>query len=603
MTRLVLALFAIVAIATPSTAAPAQRTARRAAPRAVPTVAFDGDAARHLPSDAILYLEVSNVASVAEQLGGADYLYSLLKTTFPAEFPASGKPLFTSEQFRGLLGSRIALAALPRPGRAGASLSSSEPHVAVLVQTPSAEVAALVESMVVDANRRVTKTAARPRTQTVRGVKVTTTTTTAGKPMSHAVAGATLLFGDAAALTRIIGENGRPSLRPLAAEPGFVTAVQRAHASRQFFAYLNGKPFVKAFHEGLEGGSKSMTPAGSKGAEIAAFKRFIGLDALLAGSLSASLEGDTLDVRGAIELDRGIGGLVTVLSDPPAITLRSNELFPAGTDVATAFSIDLVRIYDLVVATLTPEVTKSMGFSLPEAIEAAEGAIGMKLRDDLLASIGNELAFGMRLVEKPAIVAVQDAAPAAPTPDVEWITAMEVRNPEVLARAVANITKLFNSPPQPAGEGGEGSVMEDAGTVQGVPMESHEGFPIYGTGSFRQSLLGDFFVFGTREGIVGAIDAKTKQAALATDASYAAAVGTVPDGTIWATYASPRFFAWAAKSASTAAGGRAPEIAFPNGLFLSVQKDASGIESGFRIPIPNLKMLLEKERAKTISRR
>ena len=145
--------------------------------------------------------------------------------------------------------------------------------------------------------------------------------------------------------------------------------------------------------------------------------------------------------------------------------------------------------------------------------------------------------------------------------------------------------------------------MEDAGTVQGVPMESHEGFPIYGTGSFRQSLLGDFFVFGTREGIVGAIDAKTKQAALATDASYAAAVGTVPDGTIWATYASPRFFAWAAKSASTAAGGRAPEIAFPNGLFLSVQKDASGIESGFRIPIPNLKMLLEKERAKTISRR
>ena len=120
---------------------------------------------------------------------------------------------------------------------------------------------------VTEANRRVTKTAAKPRVQTLRGLRMTTTTTAAGKQLSHATAGSTLLFGDPQALTRLIGDNGKATFRPLATEPGFASAVQHAHASRQFFAYLNGKPFVKAFHEGLEQGAKGMTPKESKGAD------------------------------------------------------------------------------------------------------------------------------------------------------------------------------------------------------------------------------------------------------------------------------------------------------------------------------------------------
>jgi hypothetical protein len=437
------------------------------------------------------------------------------------------------------------------------------------------------------------------RARTVRGVKITTYTPSAKKRgFSLATVGNALLFGDEALVARMIVENGAAKAPKLASEPAYTGAIARAPSSRQLFAFLNGGPFVKAFNSGLrEGMSGPAGAAKTSDPSADAFARFLGIDAIRAGSLAATFESETLAVQAALEIDRSKPGLVTVLSDPPGIGVRSAEFMPAKTDMATIASLDLVRLYDLVVATATPEATKSLGMTAADGVKSVEAEIGMKLRDELLASFGNEFALGISIEERD-VVKAQD--PPAKTTDYDYVGLFEVRDTETLNRA---ITKLFapKAPPPGGEQNGQEGMSEAEAPVAAPQVENYQGVPLFGSDSFKYGFLDGFAILGDRATTLGVVDARRAGAGLATDPAYGAAAGTIPENTIFATYLSSQFFEWAAKSAATAAGGKETEIPFPNGLFVSVQKDASGVFSGFRVPIPNLRLLLEKERKKRIS--
>lgn len=592
MIRPALVLVLCLAVVVPSVASAAQRAQRQPRAATAPTAApvtLDADPAKLFPADTVVYAEFDNLDAIAEQLGGSDYLYGMLTGLYPSEFPRGGKALLTLEQFRGLVGSRFAVAALPGPGKTKSA--TPDMQAAVVLSTPSPEIAALVGAVVAENAKAGTKASA---PKVVRGMSIRTFTGKNGMPMAVTISGATVLAGDPALVTSVVTNHGKPTFKSLASEPAFVGALNRAPASRQFFGFLNGRPLVSAFNEGLAQGFK--TPDGkTKTAELAAVKRFLGVEAITGGSIAAQLEGEVLAVQAALELDRTKGGLVTVLTDPPPISLRAMELFPADTDIATVFSLDLVRLYDLVLEAFTPQLSKQLGVSMPELVAGVEAQLGMKLRDDFLAAFGNEFAVGVRIKEAAANVDIQDP-PAVKPPEVDYVVAVEMRNPEALMGAFMALLSA------PAGSAApiEGNVMEEATQEP----ESHKGVPLLGKGDFRFMTVGSFAVLGNKAGLVSVVDARDANATLSTDPSYQSVSGGIAERTIKGTYLSPRLFEWAAKTASTAAGANAEAIpTFPDGVFISVQKDVSGIYSGFRFPVPNLKALLEKERRKSVSKR
>jgi hypothetical protein len=570
-----LAVAVALAVLLLSTPASAQRARNAGAGQAQAVIS--GPLARHFPADTFLYVEVGNLRSAAEQLGGTDVVYRIF-ADFLASSGTATKPVptLTPEQFREMLDSSMAVGARIPASAAGAA-TSVDPTLFGILRTRSPEVAEMARRFVEDAGR--TGAPGKASVKTIRGVRIATYSAARPKDsFSLGTVGNELVFGTPSGVADVLAIAADPAAKRLADVPGYASASNRVPSGRQLFAYLNGGPMVRAFNEGID---SEMRLAGANGKpgrvkpEAAALKRFLGVDAISGGSVSALAESGNLTIHAALELDFAKPGLVTTLADPPPLSMRAAALLPSNTDLMVATSVDLVRIYDLVLSALTPEVANGLGIPAPPAALAEfEAKTGLKFRDEFLTAIGSEFVFGM-VVDRPSGIArvSQEATPSAPKP--RPVLFVEVRDPVTLGVAVAKLA------------GDNGAAPE---------MSTHRETPIWTAGTVAWTILEGFAVIGEPRDVRACIDAAVTGDVLARTASYEATVGTAPNNAITAVYASPEFFEWLAKSNSVPAD--VPDVgrAFPSGVFYAVQKDSGGVYTHFQIGLPNLRLLFEKEK-------
>lgn len=571
---------AILALSTPASA---QRPRSAGASQA--TAVISGPLARHFPADTFLYVEVGNLRSAAEQLGGIDVVYKIVTDLLASGGTApKSTPEVTSEQFRAMLDSSMAIGVRIPATAAGAVKTSVEPTISGVLRAPSPEIAEMARRFVADTGG--VATFGKASIKMVRGVRVATYNAARPKDaFSMGTVGNELVFGTPSGVADVLGVAADASAKRLADVPGYASASARVPVGRQLFAYLNGGPMVRAFNEGFDSGMREVGANGKPGRikpAAAAIKRFLGVDAISGGSVSALAESGNLAIQAALELDFAKPGIITTLADPPPLSMRAAALLPANTDLMVATSLDLVRIYDLVLGALTPDVAKELGIPpAPAALAEFEAKTGLKFRDEFLPAIGSEFVFGM-VVDRPSGLArvAQEANPPAPTP--RPVLFVEVRDPITLGVAVSKL----------------------AAEVGGAPeMTTHREAPIWTAGNVAWTILEGFAVIGEPRDVRACIDATVTGDVLARTAYYEATVGTAPNNAITAVYASPEFFEWVSKSAGMPKDMPDVGRAFPSGVFYAVQKDTGGVYTNFQIALPNLRLLLEKEKVGEIGMR
>ncbi len=560
-----------------------QRTRRAPAKPPAAPASLSGSPAASFPAGTMFYAEVSDTASIIDQMGGVELVYRLVREGFRGT-PTNKSTSFplTQDEFREVLASKLAMGMLFPPGTQLANLGSVDPQIAGVVQSTSPEVSALVLKVLKEVGRGQTRSGAPPAAATVRGAKVSTWGTGRGA-FAMTQVGDDFAFGDPNGVTAILDTASVAPTGRLADLPAFKGANERVPGRRQFFAFLNGAPIAQAFNAGIDESYARSGPAPAKGAkappaappEAAALKRFIGMEALVGGSITALAEGGQVTLQAAIELNRTRNGLVTVLSDPPVIEGRSAALMPTATDGALVGSIDLVRIYDLVLQTMTPELSKKLGMPPPpEVIREFETRYDMRLRDDFLAAFGNEIAIGVMLEPSTASMArVQDsgAPPAQKTPGVEdAFVLMELRNPAAIRQFVERS-------------------FEPADGQAATPPSIFRDVEIWGSGSFCFAIVGNFAVGGARKTIEDIIVSYQTEQGLLQNSDYLRALGGMPNNAIGVLYVSPDFIDMAGRQG----GLNQSKPLYPQGLLWTLQKDGSGIYTNFQAPLPDMKSLFD----------
>lgn len=580
LVSLALCLAAALVVVSPASG---QRTRRAPAKPAAAPVSLAGAPARSFPAGTMFYAEVSDTASVIDQMGGVELLYRLVREGFKGT-PSNKSTTFplTEEQFRDVLGSTLAVGVLLPPDTLLTNMANVDPTIAGVAQSASPEIATLVLKVMKEIGRGQTHSGAPPAAATVGGAKMSTWGTGRGA-FAVTQVGNDFAFGDPNGVKAILDATGAATGGRLSDVPAFKGASERVPGKRQFFAFLNGAPVAAAFNAGIDQSYANMRPAPAKGAkaspapsvEAAALKGFIGMDALVGGSLTALAESGQVTLQAALELDRTRNGLVGILSDPPIIEGRSAALMPIDTDGAVVGSIDLVRIYDLVLQTMTPELSKKMGTPPPpDVIREFETRYDMRLRDDFLAAFGNEFAIGVMIEKAPASLAmVQDsgAPPPQKTPDLDdAFMLMELRNPAAIRQFVE---RSFAVP------GGEPTVRP----------EIFRDVEIWNSGPFAFAIVGNFAVAGARKTIEDIIVSFQTEQGLMQNSDYLRALGGMPNNAIGVLYVSPDFIDMAGRQG----GLQQSKPLYPQGLLWTLQKDANGIYTNFQAPLPDMKNLFD----------
>lgn len=581
---LVVSLATALAVASPALG---QRRGRAPARTPAAPVSLAGSPARSFPSNTMFYAELTDTASLVDQMGGVDLLYRLTRESFRGT-PTNKSTSFplTEQQFRSVLGSTLAIGALLPPEAEFANLSSVDPTVAGLVQSASPEVASLVLSVMKEIGRGQSRPVSPPASSLIRGSKVSTY----GKGRSafaYSQVGDNFAFGVPAGVKLVLETASPATGGSLADLPAFQGANSRVPGRRQFFAFVNGATVSTAFNAGIDKSYSSRPPAPAKGAkappqepgvEAAALKRFIGMDALVGGSVTALAESGNVTLQAALEFDRTRNGLVNILTDPPIIDGRATALMPPDTDGALIVSHDSVRFYDLILQTLTPDLSKKLGIPPPpDFVAEFEKKYELRFRDDFLAGFGSEIALGMKVkppVRPDSMALVQDngAPPADPAPSIDdAFLLVELRNPAAIRQF---IDRSF--------------VVEGEGAT--TSKDVFREVEVWNASSFSFAIVGSWVALGSRKSVEEIITAFQTEQGLMQNSDYTRALGGMPNNAIGVLYVSPDFIDTAGRQGGLPQHDRP---LYPQSLLWTLQKDASGIYTNFQAPLPDMRNLFD----------
>lgn len=179
--------------------------------------------------------------------------------------------------------------------------------------------------------------------------------------------------------------------------------------------------------------------------------------------VGASLEGDSIVLRGLFvspsddEPLRPIPFLPVVLSGP-SITTGATAVLPADTDIFASVSLDLPQMYDYLAsmikildlaATASEENKDGPKGGFAEQLTSFEKTNNFRIKEELLAALGNEIAIGMpgqlmfgnRAVALPAqgIVISGSGPPAAAPPQTGPIVVMALNDKESFQKLLPRV--------------------------------------------------------------------------------------------------------------------------------------------------------------------
>ena len=387
--------FALLAALAAPTALAYQRPAAAPAPAAPKPIAPDLSAEfpRLFPDRTGVYVEVPHLGTVVAAMG-PEQLLELANTVLAAPKPPEGEkgtaekpaPALSSRDFSTLLDASVAAGVIPaRDDDSALSFEMFDPQRAVVVlRMSSADGVTLLRERVL--GRLGEATLAK-----IAGFEIAHTAS-----LSYIVSGRTVAVGPRAsveAIAETVGGDGRR----LGDEPGYVSAVAKHAAGYdQVFVYTGGPVMARSMGMmfGVQPPRADGKPADQRAAMLEnAIRTFVGLEAIQGLGLGVRVSGDSVKARYDFEIDRSKLGLVSILSDPPPLAMRSAAFLPADVEQVTGLSVDLTRIYDLAEQSFGPVPPAPGSKSFAQEVAEIEQNLGVSLRTELLPAIGTEFAL------------------------------------------------------------------------------------------------------------------------------------------------------------------------------------------------------------------
>jgi hypothetical protein len=563
----------------------------------LPTLeALQGPLAHQFPNRTFFYFEAANLAEAVAELGGVERLHAaslnLLKTVAPPGTSVPPLPL-TVEQFKAWLNTSIAIGVLPAGDRMDLK---EEPVVIGVVRTASAEQADFLLAQILE----VAATPGKPtHKKTVVGVVVNNAPVQQpGAGLAVARIGSDLVIGQENSLPEHLKwllATQKSVTAHLDDDAGYGSVLRHVRAGRQALLYVNGPLVVEAMEEGMTvfadvrskpvpGGVEgaAVSPAEAKpappidaratassdttAAQVEALRSVLGLRAFRGLAAAVTVRNGMARLDSVVVLDRSIPGLLATLSDPPPTRLKAAAYLPEETDFIASVSIEPARLYDTVMQALPPGLQRRMGSpTISDAIGQVEAALHLKLREDLLDVLGNEVTIGANADE----FLDEKMQPKVPVPDTFQVAGFI----ELKDRARANTTLA--------------RLLELAGP-NSPKQSTHLGVSVYSAPAMSFALVDDFLVVAGRTAdIEQVLDAHNARTTLSTTSDFAGKV--VPVDAISVVYLSPKFIGWWSRVIGTALKTTIPEGALPtSGLLSALQKDATSVHCAYEYPVLEL---------------
>lgn len=227
-----------------------------------------------------------------------------------------------------------------------------------------------------------------------------------GEPLGFARMGRVLLFGPTTTIERLVED---PAKKPTLAESSGFRLLRERCAGGTAFAFLN----LERIMPYLIGQLTARTSSGSISL-LVPILQFIGLSAFKAVGSSLALEGSTVREEYCVLIERGHSAMIAALTELPPIEFATAHAIPEDAALAIFAGVDLMRLYEATLATLGPLLTAQLGGQSPEAAVALlETQLGFRIKEDLLAALGSELAIAWSssagLIERDFILSVRNS--------------------------------------------------------------------------------------------------------------------------------------------------------------------------------------------------
>ena len=395
-----------------------------------------------------------------------------------------------------------------------------------------------------------------------------------GQPTTTvALAGRTVVAGEESVVGRLV-EPG--DVYRLGGDPFFSQARER-FAGDPLFGYLDiGPTQVPAMPNSGNSANDSAYRAGAMAAEL------VKLGARpTAIAMGGRIEGDTLAVRALMFMDQTSSGnpLMGLFSSLTS-GATSGEAMAAGlalpdTDLFVDFRVDWDKLYQSLEGLFTAFTNSQAGASDPLA--ATEQSLGFSIRNDLLPTLGSEIAISLsgagaffsagRATSRTAKSAAA-ARPASP----RFMLMVALKNS---TRFEQLVSRLINKP---------GAPMLSRAAYRGAIVSSNK--------SVAFAVTRDFFVIGgSAAEIRRALDAYYMGNSLAVAPEFRAALGDARATTmqLYLSSAVATKLFEALQTATAKASGSVKELAQPAGrvagLGISMRSDKDGVLLEMRAPV------------------
>jgi hypothetical protein len=473
MSFLLMVVFALSVSAAPNSISSFLQDAKPTTPQPLALESF-------LPADALGVILIENVAQLKAALAKTDFyrIASEKSATDPA-----------AKSFREVVDTMAG-----RDRRAAfvfvaPSTASRQPSLAIVVQGKNraaieAGAAKIEETYNLKATDRI------PRTSFV---VANTSAQVDGEAASFARAENIFIYGQQAAVEKVARTRAESTL---SSDPTFQRAREKRTPDEVVFTYINFSSLVSylvRFMAAQPGAAADVTSL------VLSALPFIGTTAIQGATISTRYQnGRALDHITVFANWERAGALSALLAFP-SLQPKAAHTLPSDAPSYVSLGIDAVQIYDALLKTFGPLLSMQFGVSsVDEGVKALEQRLGFRLREELLASLGNELALAQ----------LKSPGTASDAYQIHSLVLIEVKDAELLKGVLEKS-------------------QANRGTEAETSAETYKGRKIYPLAeNISVSLIGSVAALATADEIKRLIDQLDQGKSLASAEHYKRTFGT-----------------------------------------------------------------------------